>query len=194
MPVRGELLGSFDNAVRTGVTEKLIELVERQSAEIGPIHYLISIDYHKNLIDNLLADVLRQEVNRLSLRVAELARVGFPHTLELKLDGRVATYHLGPSPSAAAAQAAASNVAPVAAPGTPSSASAPPHPHHTAPASYASTSSSVSFAPHISSPLAAPAASPQASKPAPGRRIPFDEMPVRPAKDAIASNPLDEKP
>ena len=146
MPVRGEMLGSFDNVVRTGVTEKLIELVERQSAEIGPIHYLISINITtRNLIDDLLADVLRQEVNRLSLRVAELARVGFPHTLELKLDGRVATYHLGPSPSAAAA--------PVAAPGTPSSAYAPPHPHHTA--SHPSTPSSVSFAPHVSSPLAA---------------------------------------
>ena len=40
-------------------------------------------------------DLLRQDVSKLNMRVNELSRIGFPHTLELKLDGRIATYALG---------------------------------------------------------------------------------------------------
>src|SRR2546423_126955 len=70
--------------IRNSVMERLIELVERQALEI---------------------QALREELRALRLQVNQLSRTGFPHTLELKLDGRTATYSLGDSSKIAATSA-----------------------------------------------------------------------------------------
>lgn len=123
--------------------------------------------------------MLRQEVSRLNLRVTELARIGFPHTLELKLDGRLATYHLGPSPLAAAT--AATTTATAATPVVPASSTtlAPSSAHVTTPS--AAQVNAISPAPAVVTPT---------SKQTPTRaaaKLSFDDIPIRPAKDLAST-------